>query len=102
MGSQPRRRRSAKESWYQRFSNRKAEWEPLFTQETRRWAQLFAKKHCDGGEFEEAIAQTAFLKKWRHRLRVSLQKGNVAAILACIRCRKPRGSPEALYQVLVT
>ena len=35
----------------------------LFAQETQRLAQLFAKKHCDGGEFEEATVQTAFLKR---------------------------------------
>ena len=74
----------------------------LFAQETQRWAQTFAKEHCDRGPFEEAIVQTAFLKRWRQRISVALQKGNAAAIRACIGCQKPRGSPEALYQVLMT
>ena len=49
----------------------------------------------------EAIVQTAFLKR-RQRISVALQKGNAAAIRACIGCQKTRGSPEALYQVLMT
>ena len=75
---------------------------PPFTQEPQRWAQIFAKEHCDGGPFEEALVQTAFLNRWRQRISVALQKGNAAAIRACIGCQKPRGSPEALYQVMLS
>ena len=84
------------------MSRPKEEWEPFCTQETHIWAQIFARKHCEGGPYEEAIVQTAFLKRWRHRISVALQKGNAAAIRACIGCQKPWGSPEALYQVLMT
>ena len=63
---------------------------------------MFARKHCDAGPFEEAIVQTALLKRWRQRISVALRKGNAAAIRACVGCQKLRGAPEALFQVPMT
>ena len=45
--------------------------------------------------------QAAFLRRWRQRLSVSLQKGNAAIIRACIGHHKPQVSPLLLHQVLV-
>ena len=74
----------------------------LFVQETQRWAQIFAKKHCEGQALSEACVQAAFLRRWRQRLSVSLQKGNAAIIRACIGHHKPQVSPLTLRRVLVT
>ena len=74
----------------------------LFVQETQRLAQIFAKRYCEGGAFSEARVQAAFLRRWRQRLSVSLQKGNAAIIRACIGHHTPQVSPLLLHQVLVT
>ena len=75
---------------------------PLFVLETQRWAQLFAKRYCKGGAFSEARVQAAFVRRWRQRLSVSLQKGNAAIFRACIGHHKPQVSSLLLHQVLVT
>jgi hypothetical protein len=74
---------------------------PVFVQETQRWAQIFAKRYCEGDAPSEAKVQAAFLRRWRQRLSVSLQKGNAAIFRACIGHHKPQLSPLTLRQVLV-
>ena len=74
----------------------------LFVQETQRRAQIFATRCCEGGAFNEARVQAAFLRRWRQRLSVSLQNGNATIIRACIGHHTPQVSPLLLHQVLVT
>ena len=74
---------------------------PIFVQETQRWAQIFAKRYCEGDAQSEAKVQAAFLRRWRQRLSVSLQKGNAAILRACIGYHRPPLSPLTLHQVLV-
>ena len=66
---------------------------PLFVQETQRCAQIFAKRYCEGGALSEARVHSAFLRRWRQRLGVSLQRGNAAIIRACVGHHKPQVSP---------
>jgi hypothetical protein len=46
--------------------------------------------------------QAAFLRRWRQRLSVSLQKGNAAIFRACIGHHTPQVSSLLLHEVLVT
>ena len=75
---------------------------PLVVQETQRWAQIFAKRYCEGDTASEARVQAAFLRWWRQRLSVSLQKGNAAIFRACVGHHTPQVSSLLPRQVLVT
>ena len=60
------------------------------------------KDIAKGDAFSEARVQAAFLRRWGHRLSVSLHKGNAAIFRACIGHHKPQVSPLTFHQVLVT
>ena len=73
----------------------------MLGQELQRWAQLYATRNAYGTEFSIAIVQTAVLQRWRQKLSISLQRGNVAIVGAALGCQHPRGDPEVLADSLL-